>query len=201
MNAFHVQTRILSVLFVLFVHLPIAASAADQHTKEAEKAPGPQVLIETNLGSFKVALYNKKTPVTVDNFLSYTEEGFYSGTIFHRVIPGFMIQGGGFQKDMIQKAVKAPIKNEAQGFIPNKRGSIAMARTNNPDSATAQFFINVENNSFLNKSISQAGYAVFGEVVEGMDVVDKIAAVQTGRRGPYGDVPTEDVVILGISRL
>jgi cyclophilin family peptidyl-prolyl cis-trans isomerase len=201
MNTSHAKTHLLSALFVLFLHFPATSNASDQKAQEDGKTSSSHVLIKTSLGSFKVALFNEKTPITVNNFLSYADEGFYSDTIFHRVIPGFMIQGGGFQKDMVQKATKAPIKNEAQGFIPNKRGTIAMARTNNPDSATSQFFINVENNSFLNKSVSQAGYAVFGEVVEGMDVVDNIAATQTGRRGPYGDVPTKDIVILGVSRL
>jgi len=154
--------------------------------------------IDTNKGPISIALYDKKTPITVENFKRYIAKEFYDGTVFHRVIPGFMIQGGGFEVGMVKKPTDAPIKNEAQAFIPNKRGTIAMARTNAPDSATAQFFINLKNNTFLNKSASQAGYAVFGEVIEGMDVVDSIAATQTGRRGPYGDVPKQDIIINSI---
>lgn len=193
---------LLTITTTLLASLALIGNANEgKEQQETQIAANPQVLIETNMGSIKVALYSKKTPITVTNFLSYVDDGFYAETVFHRVIPDFMIQGGGFQQGMIQKAVKAPIKNEAQSFIPNKRGSISMARTNDPDSATAQFFINLKNNSFLNKSGAQAGYAVFGEVTEGMDIVDKIASVQTGRKGPYGDVPTEDIVIIKVSRL
>lgn len=151
--------------------------------------------ISTNQGEIEVVLYDKKTPKTVENFIQYAQSGFYNGTIFHRVIPNFMIQGGGFEPGMIKKTTNAPIVNEAQSFIPNKRGTLAMARTNDPHSATSQFFINVVNNNFLNKSTAQAGYAVFGEVIKGMDIVDAIAATKTGRRGPFGDVPAEDIII------
>ena len=151
--------------------------------------------LETNYGKVTIKLYDKKAPKSVANFISYADEGFYEGTVFHRVIPNFMIQGGGFERGMVKKPTNPPITNEAQAFIPNKRGTIAMARTNDPHSATSQFFINTVNNNFLNKSGSQAGYAVFGEVIQGMDVVDAIAKVKTGRRGPYSDVPLEDVII------
>ena len=151
--------------------------------------------IKTNKGVIEVRLYAEKAPITVANFIDYANSGFYNGTLFHRVIPNFMIQGGGFQSGMVKKATESPIVNEAQPTIPNKRGTLAMARTNAPNSATSQFFINLVNNNFLNKSTSQAGYAVFGEVTKGMDIVDAIAGVKTGRKGPYGDVPAEDIVI------
>lgn len=181
-----------------FKHIPIALSLLLCSLMSSAQT---LVNIETNKGLISVALYDDKTPISVDNFKRYISKGFYDGTVFHRVIPGFMIQGGGFEQGMIKKPTDAPIKNEAQAFIPNKRGTIAMARTNAPDSATAQFFINLKNNNFLNKSASQAGYAVFGEVIEGMDVVDMIAATKTGKRGPYGDVPTQDIIIERISEV
>lgn len=153
------------------------------------------VTLLTNQGEIEIKLYDEKAPKTVANFKDYANAGFYNGTIFHRVIPNFMIQGGGFEPGMVKKKTNAPIVNEAQPFIPNKRGTLAMARTNDPNSATSQFFINVVNNNFLNKSAAQAGYAVFGEVTKGMDVVDTIASQKTGRKGPYGDVPIKDIVI------
>lgn len=156
------------------------------------------VTIKTTEGNIQLKLYDDKAPISVKNFMSYASENYYKGTIFHRVIPGFMIQGGGFATAMEKKPTKAPIKNEAQPFIPNKRGTIAMARTNAPDSATSQFFINVANNNFLNKTASQAGYAVFGEVTEGMAVIDAISTTETGRRGPYSDVPKKDVMITDV---
>jgi peptidyl-prolyl cis-trans isomerase A (cyclophilin A) len=138
----------------------------------------------------------------VKNFLEYVKSGFYNGTIFHRVIPGFMVQGGGFTVDMQEKQTKAPIKNEAGNGLKNNRGTIAMARTNNPDSATAQFFINVVNNDGLNRPLPDGfGYAVFGKVVSGMDVVDKIAKVKTVMRMGFRDVPEEPVVIKSVTLL
>ena len=153
------------------------------------------VTLLTNQGEIEIQLYDEKAPKTVANFKDYANAGFYNGTIFHRVIPNFMIQGGGFEPGMVKKQTNAPIVNEAQPFIPNKRGTLAMARTNDPNSATSQFFINVVNNNFLNKSVAQAGYAVFGEVTKGMEIVDAIANEKTGRKGPYGDVPIKDIVI------
>ena len=147
------------------------------------------------MGDIVIELNEKAAPVTVKNFLRYAEAGFYDGTIFHRVIPNFMIQGGGFKSDMQQKKTHEPIANEAKNGLKNDRGTIAMARTNNPDSATAQFFINHRNNASLNYSPQNPGYAVFGKVIEGMDVVDKIAAVKTSQKGPQSDVPVEPVVI------
>ena len=152
------------------------------------------VILETSLGSIKLQLADDKAPVTVANFLSYVDEGFYDGTVFHRVIPTFMIQGGGFEPGLKQKKTKATIKNEAPNGLSNARGTIAMARTSDLHSATAQFFINVGDNRGLDDRHSP--YCVFGKVVEGMDVVDKIKAVATGRRGPHDDVPTQDVTIV-----
>jgi len=154
------------------------------------------VKMHTNLGTFTLQLDAEKAPNTVKNFLDYVNSGFYSSTIFHRVIDNFMIQGGGFETGMKQKPVNAPIKNEAANGLRNDKYTIAMARTSDPHSATAQFFINTKNNSFLdNPGQDGWGYCVFGKVVEGMDVVDKIGKVKTGFRGGHHDVPEEDVVI------
>ena len=158
-----------------------------------------QVQLTTNHGVITLALNEEKAPKTVANFKSYVEAGHYDGTIFHRVIKNFMIQGGGMEPGMNQKATQAPIENEAANGLKNKRGSIAMARTSDPHSATAQFFINVANNDFLNfraKNSQGWGYCVFGKVSEGLDVVNKIKGVRTGNKGFYQDVPAEDVVIL-----
>jgi len=169
----------------------------------AEGKKNPVVTMETSLGNVKIELFEKEAPVSVANFLDYMKSGFYSGTIFHRVIANFMIQGGGFTSDLKQKPTNAPIRNEAGNGLKNQRGTIAMARTGIVDSATAQFFINVVNNDFLNqrdKTQQGFGYAVFGKVVEGMDVVDKIAAVKTVTRG-FPDVPEKQVVIKSIKIL
>lgn len=155
----------------------------------------PVVIISTSKGDIKVELFKNEAPITVENFLSYVNDGFYDGTIFHRVIPNFMIQGGGFTPDFVQKETKAPIKNEATNGLKNDRGTLAMARTQVVDSATSQFFINLVGNDFLNNGARDYGYAVFGKVVDGMDVVDAIAAVPTDNKGMHGNVPTEDVVI------
>ena len=159
----------------------------------------PQVELHiAGLGVIKLELDAAKAPNSVANFLAYVNKGHYNGTIFHRVIPGFMIQGGGFEAGMTQKAPDKPINNEANNGLKNDKYTIAMARTNDPHSATAQFFINVADNGFLNHTAPSAqgwGYAVFGKVIAGTDVVDKIAAVKTGQKGFHGDVPKEDVVI------
>ena len=157
--------------------------------------------IKTSKGDIQIELFEKEAPETVKNFLSYVKDGFYKNTIFHRVIPGFMIQGGGFDTDFNQKATKAPVKNEAANQVSNKRGTLAMARTMVVDSATSQFFINLVDNDFLDfkAPIPQYyGYCVFGKVVSGMEVVDAIAQVATGSRGMHQDVPTENVVILDV---
>ena len=156
------------------------------------------IIMSTSKGDIHIQLDEENTPNTANNFLSYVRQGFYDNTIFHRVIDGFMIQGGGFDVDMAQKTTEAPVKNEAKSAKANKRGTIAMARTMDPHSATAQFFINVVDNAFLNFSGEHAqgyGYCVFGEVVEGMDVVDAIAKIKTGQKKGHADVPTEEVII------
>lgn len=154
------------------------------------------VLFTTNFGAIKLELNAEKAPVTAENFLNYVRAGFYDNTIFHRVIDGFMIQGGGFEPGMVQKGTEAPIENEAKNGLTNDAYTIAMARTGDPHSATAQFFINVSNNTFLNYPGQDGwGYCVFGKVVEGTDVVDKIKGVSTTRAGMHADVPAEDVVI------
>jgi len=158
----------------------------------------PKVEMETSKGKFVIELYPEKAPDTVKNFLNYIDTKFYDGTIFHRVIPNFMIQGGGFTTDMKRKPAGEPIKNEADNGLKNERGTIAMARTNDPHSATAQFFINTVNNDFLNhksKTNQGWGYVVFGKVIAGMDVVDAISSVKTVTRGMYRDVPAEIIEI------
>ena len=190
--------RILSVV-VLSLFLCGAAAAA-----EGAAAKNPVVLMETSMGNVKIQLDPQSAPISVKNFLDYVKSGFFSGTIFHRVIPNFMIQGGGFTAEMHQKPTNAPIKNEAGNGLKNDRGTIAMARTMIVDSATAQSFINVKNNDFLNhrdESMQGYGYAVFGKVIEGMDVVDKIAAVKTGFQKGMSDVPDTAVVIKSIKLL
>jgi len=180
----------LALLFLLTTTLSFA--------KENPMPESSKVKLTTSLGVITIQLNSEKAPVSAANFLAYVKEGFYNGTIFHRVIPDFMAQGGGFDTSFTQKAVHAPIKNEANNGLLNKRGSLAMARTNVPDSATGQFFINLKDNTFLNHTSptpSGWGYAVFGEVHEGMDVVDAMAKVPTGNRGGHQDVPKTDIVL------
>ncbi|MDD1641213.1 MAG: peptidyl-prolyl cis-trans isomerase [Methylococcaceae bacterium] len=185
------RTIILSMVLFLISTLSFATenNMSDTQTK---------VKLTTTLGEIIIQLNTEKAPVSSANFLTYVNEGFYNGTIFHRIIPGFMAQGGGFDTSFNQKVVHAPIKNEANNGMANSRGTIAMARTNDPNSATAQFFINYKDNSFLNHTSPTAsgwGYAVFGEVIEGMDVVDAMAKQATGNRGGHQDVPKTDIVI------
>ena len=164
-------------------------------------AANPKVTIKTNMGDIEAELYEDKAPVSVKNFLDYVKKGHYKQTIFHRVISGFMIQGGGFDKDLKEKTTGSPIKNEAGNGLKNETGTLAMARTNQVDSATAQFFINVNDNSFLDHRDNTEqgfGYAVFGKVTSGMPVVNKIKSVKTGTRGPLEDIPLEAVIILDI---
>jgi cyclophilin family peptidyl-prolyl cis-trans isomerase len=159
------------------------------------------IRFETSLGSFTVEVDAGSAPVSSENFLRYVDDGHFDGTVFHRVIPGFMIQGGGFKADMSQKPVRKPIANEAANGLRNRRGSLAMARTNDINSATAQFFINLVDNAFLDHKPGNFGYAVFGRVVDGIDVVDKIAAVKTGRKQGHDDVPVEPVVVTAAKRV
>jgi cyclophilin family peptidyl-prolyl cis-trans isomerase len=175
-------------LFVMLAALAVIAVAF---------AADPQVEIKTNIGAITLELYPDKAPKTVENFLQYVKDDFFKGTIFHRVIPGFMIQGGGFNVDFVQEKTRGPVPNEASNGLRNEVGTIAMARTSDPNSATAQFFINVNDNQALNFSPGSPGYAVFGKVVKGMDVVTKIAAVETGPGPvpPHQNVPRKPVVI------
>ena len=178
---------------------PSADAAAPQHVA-APAAPSPRVTLHTNLGDIVIELAQDKAPLSTENFLTYVKDGFYNGTVFHRVIDNFMAQGGGYTADLQPKPTRAPIKNEANNGLSNVRGSVAMARTGDPNSATAQFFINLVDNPRLDYVSDQNGmtwgYAVFGNVVEGLDVVDKIRAIPTGGQGPFRtDVPTQPVVI------
>jgi len=188
--------------FVLAVALVVTTVGTVGAGSPAEG--NPKVLVSTSLGDMTIELYPEKAPVTVKNFLAYVEEGFYNGTIFHRVVPGFVIQGGGFTAGMEQKPVKAPIKNEAGNGLKNEVGTVAMARTSVVDSATSQFFINLKKNDFLDhrgESPAEFGYAVFGKVVAGMDVARKIEAVKTENRGMHQNVPVEPVLIKSIAVL
>jgi len=185
--------RILLLFMMLFLTSTLSFATENNMSDTQTK-----VKVTTTLGAFIIQLNTEKAPVSSANFLTYVNEGFYNGTIFHRIIPDFMAQGGGFDTSFNQKAVHAPIKNEANNGLVNSRGTLAMARTNDPNSATAQFFINYKDNSFLNHTSPTAsgwGYAVFGEVIEGMDVVDAMAKQATGNRGGHQDVPKTDIVI------
>lgn len=173
-----------------------AVSAASTTPTQETVVKNPLVEINTSLGKIVVELDAQKAPITVENFVTYVNDGFYSQTIFHRVIPGFMVQGGGFTTDFQQKETRAPIKNEANNGLQNKRGTLAMARTMDPNSASAQFFINLTDNDFLNyRSPQEQGYAVFGKVVDGMAVVDQIAKQPTTNRNGHADVPVNNIVI------
>ncbi len=188
---------VFAIASVLMVGCENNGTAKKIESKTAVKKQKPKrVKLDTTMGDIVIELDEKAAPVTVENFLRYTEEGFFDGTIFHRVIKGFVIQGGGLTAEMKQKKPHEPIVNEADNGLKNSRGTIAMARTQNPDSATCQFFINHKDNPNLNyKGPNNLGYAVFGKVVEGMDVVDKIASVKTTRKGRHRDVPVETVLI------
>ncbi len=178
------------VLTVTALSLSVLLSPTSLHAEEL-----PKVLFQTNLGSFQVTLRPDLAPKTVNNFLQYVEDDFYNGLIFHRVIPGFMVQGGGFDSNLNRQNTRSPIPNEAKPTAGNLRGTIAMARTQNPDSATSQFFVNLTDNGFLNAGARGPGYAVFGKVTEGMGVIDAIAQKPTGRKGGMGDVPLEPIII------
>lgn len=180
--------------------ITVLASAA-LFSAQLLAADFPKVMLTTSAGEIELELNDEKAPISVANFLIYVDEGKYNDTIFHRVIPNFMIQGGGFDANMQQQATHAPIKNEADNGLKNERGSIAMARTQVVDSATSQFFINHANNDFLNNGARDFGYAVFGKVTKGMDVVDKIAQVPTRSFGMNRDVPVEPVIILKAERV
>ncbi|MEA2101703.1 MAG: peptidylprolyl isomerase [Thermodesulfobacteriota bacterium] len=159
------------------------------------------VIFSTTSGDIKMEVYSEQAPVTVENFLKYVDDGFYDGLIFHRVIPGFVVQGGGMDSSMAEKSTNAPIKNEADNGLKNLRGTLSMARTQAVNSATSQFFINLTDNTVLDHGTRDFGYAVFAKVVEGMDVVDEIARAKTGNRGMHQDVPMEDIEILSARRV
>jgi peptidyl-prolyl cis-trans isomerase A (cyclophilin A) len=183
------KTLALAALFVTLAAAPLRAAE-----------DSPVVKMDTSLGSVLLVLDAKAAPATVANFLAYVDKGHFNGTIFHRVIPGFMVQGGGFEQSMLQKPTLPPIKLETAGGLANARGTLAMARTSDPDSATSQFFINLVDNAFLNPGPGNAGYAVFGKVLRGMEVVDAIAKVKTESRGGMKDVPSTPVVITRMAR-
>ncbi len=183
-----------SYIFGIVMTMVITASSHAEATNEANK----MVKFTTSHGIFEVEVFEDKAPVTAKNFLDYVASGFYDGLIFHRVIPGFVIQGGGLEPGMRERATKASIKNEADNGLKNARGTLSMARTNDPDSASSQFFVNLKDNAFLDhtgKNPQGWGYAVFAQVVTGMDVIDKISGVETARSGSHDDVPKQDVVI------
>lgn len=192
------------ILVSLIASLSLLAFSTTPSAQGAgTKAAGgkPMVVFETNQGNFTVELYPDKAPETVKNFLSYVDSGFFNGTIFHRVIPGFVIQGGGFTPDMNRKDTEAPIKNEASNGLKNSRGTLSMARTNDPNSATSQFFVNLKDNDFLDYRPGNPGYAVFAKVVDGMETVDKIAKLPTTTKGMHSDVPKEPVVVTSAKRV
>ena len=192
----------LLLTFCLLLPLMAAADTPEndgENNRETETKENTTVILHTNHGAITVELFEEEAPLSVANFKEYARNGHYDGTLFHRVIPNFMIQGGGFDTDFQQKSTRDPIRNEADNGLSNQRGTLAMARTNDPHSATSQFFINVTDNDFLNHRSPNSGqtwgYAVFGRVTDGMDVVDAIRQVETGRRGFHQDVPTEGVII------
>ena len=187
-----VYLLLITFLAQLFLITSTASAADIKPTK---------VLLHTSAGDITLELDANAAPKTAANFLQYVNEGFYNNTLFHRVIPDFMIQGGGFQAGMVEKPTRNPVANESSNGKQNKRATIAMARTQHPDSATAQFFINVVDNAYLDAANGKPGYTVFGTVIKGIDVVDKIAKVSTGQRGMNGDVPVQDVLIISATQL
>ena len=206
-----IRSNQLLVAFVTFFMLLTGCNAQEPAKTEKETesktemktgekmSANPIIKMETSKGTMTIELDAEKAPLSAANFVSYVEDGFYDGLIFHRVIPGFMVQGGGMNPDMSEKPNKAPIKNEANNGLKNLRGTLAMARTNDPHSATSQFFINLKDNGFLDhtsESPAGWGYAVFGKVTDGIEVIDEIEKVKTGNHGPHGDVPLEPVTII-----
>lgn len=191
--------QLFSTILALFIPFFATVQMSQPLQAQGNFMQTPHVTLTTNFGDIVLELYPEKAPETVKNFLSYVEKGHYNGTIFHRVIDNFMVQGGGFSKDMEQKSTQASIKNEADNRLKNSKGTVAMARTSDIHSATAQFFINVADNEFLNfrdPSSQGFGYCVFGKVISGMDVVDKIRSQKTATKGPFQNVPVEPIVIL-----
>lgn len=194
------HNKVSSLLVSVLLSFSLFSSAyAQSETEPKATQTNPQVLIETSMGNIMIELYPNKAPISVKNFLRYVNEGFYDGTIFHRVIPNFMVQGGGFTPDLQKKHTHAPIQNEADNGLRNQIGMVAMARTSDPHSASAQFFINVAQNSFLDfreKTQRAYGYAVFGRVIQGMKVVNKIRKAKTGFKNGMGDVPRNPIIMI-----
>jgi len=187
-------TLLLTLSYAFFAQ---AEQAANTSAPETEK---PQVVMQTTMGKMVITLFPEKAPITVENFLAYVDDGFYDNTVFHRVIPGFVIQGGGFESSMRPKKTNAAIKNESNNGLANRRGTLSMARLPAPDSATTQFFINLENNTNLNASFNKPGYAVFAEVTEGLPIIDMISRVRTGTVKQYQNVPLDPILILSAQR-
>jgi peptidyl-prolyl cis-trans isomerase A (cyclophilin A) len=199
MPRFPIKNSLIASILATLTSATLLAVPADD---ASAAGANPQVLMKTSLGEIVIELYPEKAPKSVENFLKYVDDNHYDGLIFHRVIGNFMIQGGGFDKEMKQKATRGPIPLESRSGLKNDVGMLAMARTGVPDSATSQFFINTANNASLNyPSPDGNGYAVFGKVVKGMETVEKIAKVKTSRNGPHGDVPAEPVVIESVTRV
>jgi peptidyl-prolyl cis-trans isomerase A (cyclophilin A) len=184
-----------NVIPALAMAITLSFSIACAHADSQATSELPQIRVVTSEGAFELRLRPDVAPETVDNFITYVRSGFYDGTIFHRVIPGFMIQGGGFEAGLVRKSTRPPVINEATASLPNLRGTIAMARTSSPDSATSQFFINLADNDFLNAGVRGAGYTVFGRVTSGMGVIDAIANAETGRSHGMADVPVNRITI------
>ncbi len=205
MKKFHLfATHSLKALMLVVISILCLGGIFLMSNSDTEAASNPRVIIKTSMGDIQLELFMDKAPITVKNFLNYTDSGFFTNTLFHRVIPGFMIQGGGFTPGMVQKQTDPSIKNEAGNGLSNTRGTIAMARTSVVDSATSQFFINVADNTFLdhkNNTTEGFGYCVFGKVTKGMDVVDQIVNVPRSRAGMHQDVPTTDVLIKSVKRV
>ena len=205
------HTGFTTMLFAIMLSVLSSTALAQNHsqsestnstTQQTKENPNKMATIKTNFGDIEIELNAEKAPLSVANFIKYAESGYYDGTIFHRVIKNFMIQGGGFEPGMNQKAISAPIPNEANNGLENEKYTLAMARTNEPHSATSQFFINTKDNDFLNFSSETSrgwGYAVFAKVISGEEVVDKIEGVRTGQAGHHGDVPVEDVIIESVT--
>ena len=205
------HTGFTTMLFAIMLSVLSSTALAHNHgqsestnstTQQSKENPNKMATIKTNFGDIEIELNAEKAPLSVANFIKYAESGYYDGTIFHRVIKNFMIQGGGFEPGMNQKAISAPIPNEANNGLKNEKYTLAMARTNEPHSATSQFFINTKDNDFLNFSSETSrgwGYAVFAKVISGEEVVDKIEGVRTGQAGHHGDVPVEDVIIESVT--
>ncbi len=186
----------MKLLATFFIYCLLLSTSLNLQAKAKD---GPVVVIKTTHGEIELILNKDKAPKTVKNFLSYVKKKFYNGTIFHRVIPNFMIQGGGFTPNLVQKKTNSPIKNESDNGLSNSTGTIAMARTSDPDSATSQFFINVNENSFLNGSLGKAGYTVFGKIAKGMSIINRIKMIRTKKVGPHQNVPVDPIVITEVT--